>query len=152
MRIGLFVAASEQSSFADDVVRAVDLAQRTVVLAEGIHDWLVPDVRVNLYRCLRKAGRDGDAAEVERGLRERLPDGDSFHKMAEVVAITGYLALAEAWYMLGIRYAEKHKRTDDFEFQFMAISRAETRKEAGLPQDDYDLLADVIEATLAEDF
>lgn len=56
------------------------------------------------------------------------------------------LMFAERWYTIGIRFAEEHGLTDDFDYELLVVARSELREDAGLPKDEFDLLAEEIVA------
>ncbi|WP_166874059.1 hypothetical protein [Salinibacterium sp. ZJ450] len=148
----LLRAASLQASYAGDDERALHLALRAVEAAEAIGDWLIPDVRIRLYEALRVVGDEAKATEVEAGLRKRLPlDLDSFAEMADIVAGLGDTELAGRWFTMGIRFAEKHDLTEEFEYELLLISRAELRESLGLQKDEFDLLADAYIAEMDDE-
>lgn len=151
MPVALFTVASRQAEYAGDLERALAMARRGVDGAEGLHDWMVPDVRIQLYSCLRQSGREAEAAELERNLRRLLPDElESFDEMGQVLARLGEMKLAERWYTIGIRFAEEHGLTDDFDYELLVVARSELREDAELPKDEFDLLAE--EIVVAWDF
>lgn len=145
MQVSLLVLASEQATAAGETERALTMAQQAVAGAEKLGDWLVPDVRIRLFDCLRRTGRDAEAADVERDLRKRLPDApESFDEMGQVLSDLRDAKLAERWYTMGIRFAEDHDLTEDFAYELLVVSRSELRKGAGTPPDEFDVLAEEI--------
>lgn len=139
----LYVAASDQLSFAGDTPGALALCRAAV--SAGGH--VPPDVRVFLHHALLAAGEGEEARAVAEDIRRSRPgDLAVYSFVGESYEVTGNLAQAHRWFTLGLQRAltdpatggDPSELASGSEGRMLGVARARVRRDLDMPPDELD--------------
>ncbi|WP_188959726.1 tetratricopeptide repeat protein [Modestobacter marinus] len=139
----LYVAASDQLSFAGDTTGALALCRAAV--SAGGH--VPPDVRVFLHHALLAAGDGEEARTVAEDIRRSRPgDLAVYSFLGESYEVTGDLGQAHRWFTLGLQRALSGSATGGdpselprgSEGRMLGVARTRVRRDLEMPPDELD--------------